>query len=293
LEAYKLKVESNLYDIEPQTGYFDTYDGSRLYTASWIPSDMKVLIIMVHGLGEHIQRFQLWSSQFYSNKIGVVGFDLRGHGHNKGQYGRMNYFDTLKDIDAFVMKSHERFPFIPKIIYGQSMGGNLVLRYTIDYKPKVAGVISTSPWLKLVKMPSPQIINIMKVIGKFLPFITVPNGLNPGDLSRDPEIGKAYTADPLVHNKISPDLFLKISDSGNFILQNKHKINVPLLLMHGTGDNITSSKASTDFANFTSEYTTLRLWKNNYHELHNEFDKADIFQYILRWIEQLPTIQQR
>lgn len=293
MEALKLHSENSAFELSEKTGLFASWDNSQLFTVSWIPKNMKVLIILVHGLGEHILRYRNWASLFFDNGIGVVGFDMHGHGHNKGIHGKMDYYDTLKDLDAFVMQTHERFPFIPKIIYGQSMGGNLVLRYTIDYKPKVSGIISSSPWLRLVKMPSQHVINIIEIVGKIFPFLTVPNGLDPKDLSRDTEVGKAYTNDPLVCNKISPDLFLKVCDSGHFIIQNKHKINLPLLLMHGTEDNITSCKASTDFANFTSENTTLRLWKNSYHELHNELDNADVFLFIMQWIGQLPTIQNR
>jgi alpha-beta hydrolase superfamily lysophospholipase len=293
VEAYRLNTKNELFKIEETTGYFDTWDGSQLYTVSWVPSGMRALVILVHGLGEHIVRYKYWASFFYENRIGVIGFDLRGHGHNKGQRGSCNYDDCLKDIRAFIANSHERFPFIPKILYGQSLGGNLVLQYIIENKPTVAGVISTSPWLKLVNSPPQLLLNILKKLGKFLPVITVSNGLNALDLSHDRRVMEAYLNDPLVHKWISPDLYFKAIASGIYILQNRHKINVPLLLMHGTSDNVTSCYASADFANFTSDYTTLRLWKDGFHELHNEFDKADIFFYILQWMESLPSVQLR
>jgi alpha-beta hydrolase superfamily lysophospholipase len=268
-------------------------DGFQLHTVSWLPVGMKAMVLLVHGLGEYALRYRPWIHNFYAHKIGFLAFDMRGHGYNAGKKGRFNYNDGLKDIDFLVRYMQEKYPFIPKLIYGNSMGGSFVLRYAIDYKPLVAGLIVTSPWIKLANPPSENLISIIRILHKFIPFLTVSNQLKPEDLSPDQNVVYNYAHDPLVHDRISPGLFLSIKESGEYILVNKHKINIPLLLMHGGNDNITSCAASSDFANLTGEYTTLRIWKNAYHELHHEIDKADIFNYVLQWIEQQPSIQPR
>jgi alpha-beta hydrolase superfamily lysophospholipase len=172
------------------------------------------------------------------------------------------------------------------------MGGNLVIRYAIDYRPMVAGVVSSSPWLRLNNSPSELLVKLSRMSSKFFPNLTVPNRMSAFELTHDKQVVEEYLADPLVHNRISVRLFKEITESGKFILLNRHKITSPLLLMHGSADKITSCKATSDFTNFTSDFTTFKMWKGAYHELHNEFEKVEIFQYILRWIERLPSVQQ-
>ncbi len=286
LRANKAKDEALINES------FDFIEGSgsvRLRMVRWIPPKMKYLVILIHGLGEHVLRYRHWAGRFNTESVGVIGIDLRGHGESGGQRGYGSIFELTADIHNLMSHVHQQYPFIPKILYGHSMGGNLVLRYTIDYKPNILGVISTSPWLRLYKPPAGFILKIANLLRRFSPRIPLSNGLFTKYISRDPQVVKDYQTDPLIHPRITPKLFFSLNDSGEFILQNKHKINLPLLLMHGTGDRITSSKASTEFVSYTSDKTTLKLWKGAYHELHHEIEKEEVFQYILRWIEGLSS----
>jgi acylglycerol lipase len=290
LEAYKLNYE-DYSDVKEKEISFKGYGDVPLHLVSWIPKNMKVLLILIHGLGDHITRYRQWANMFNSKNIGIIGFDLRGHGESKGIRGDANYKNYLRDIDLLVRYTHKNYPFVPKLLYGHNLGGNIALKYTIDYKPKIAGIISTSPWIKPYRT-SLILMGASRFLKKIMPFLTVSNKFDPNDLSHDKKAVESYRIDPFVHHKISPRLFLSILDAGRFILRNRHKINLPLLLMHGSSDRITSCKASINFTMFTSDNTTFRVWNGDYHELHNEFDKDEIFQYILRWIECLPSIQQ-
>lgn len=266
--------------------------GVRLRTVCWIPPKTKYLVVLVHGLGEHILRYRHWADKFNNESIGIIGFDLRGHGESGGQKGNGSICEFTSDIHALLSYAHQQYPFIPKILYGHSMGGNLVLRYVIDYKPNLLGVISTSPWLRLFKPPAGFMLKVVELLNRFSPRIPLSSGLFAKYISRDPKVVDEYQNDPLIHPRITPGLFFSINDSGGFILQNKHKINLPLLLMHGTGDKITSSTASTEFVNYTSDKTALKLWKGGYHELHNDLEKEEVFHYILHWIEGLSSSEQ-
>jgi alpha-beta hydrolase superfamily lysophospholipase len=86
-----------------------------------------------------------------------------------------------------------------------------------------------------------------------------------------------------VHDRISVALFNAAMSAATNSLINSHKLKIPLLLMHGNDDLITSPEGSYEFAAGT-DLTELKIWKGGYHELHNEPFKQNVFQYIIDWI---------
>jgi alpha-beta hydrolase superfamily lysophospholipase len=266
-----------------------SFDRLKLYAKCWKPANTPIgVIILVHGLGEHINRYNLWAKRLTNDGWAVLGFDLRGHGRSEGRRGNGNYLSHLNDIDTIFMFLFELFGNIPKVLYGHSMGGNLALGYEISRKPAIHRLIITSPWLKLASPPPYPIQLASKIMVKLMPAFRVANGLNVKYLSRDKAVCDAYRNDPLVHNQISANTFLQIQEWAAIILKNKHKVNAPLLLMHGSADKITSWKGSHQFALETSENTHLKLWDDCFHELHNELCKEEVFSYISNWLSNMP-----
>jgi acylglycerol lipase len=271
--------------------YLKSFDKLELYTKSWVPNELPIgVIILIHGLGEHINRYNHWAKRFTNEGWVVVGFDLRGHGHSEGRRGNGNYISHLNDIDTVFAHAQNLFGDIPKILYGHSMGGNLALGYEITRKPNIDRLVVTSPWLQLFNPPPLPVVLMSKMVIRTFPTFTTSNGLNPKLISRDKKVCDDYHHDPLVHNKISASTFLQMQEWAAFILKNKHKINVPLLLMHGSADRITSWNGSQLFALETSENTHLKIWPDCYHELHNELCNDEVFNYISNWLSYVPVI---
>jgi pimeloyl-ACP methyl ester carboxylesterase len=96
------------------------------------------------------------------------------------------------------------------------------------------------------------------------------NGLDRDGLSRDPQVVAAYSADPLVHDRISARLGMDLLQTGQWALEHAAGFPLPLLLMHGSADRITSAAASQEFASRVSSDCTLKLWEGLYHETHPE-----------------------
>ena len=111
------------------------------------------------------------------------------------------------------------------------------------------------------------------------------NGLALDGLARDPEVIRAYTSDPLVHNKISVRLATGMLDAGEWALAHAAEFPLPLLLVHGTADILTSAKATEEFAaSVPAGRCTLKLWEGFYHETHNEPEKAEVLAYMVDWL---------
>jgi alpha-beta hydrolase superfamily lysophospholipase len=77
-----------------------------------------------------------------------------------------------------------------------------------------------------------------------------------------------------------------IYESGLWALEHAAEFPLPLLLMHGAADPITSAKASQEFAQKAGNKVTLKVWDGLYHEIHNELEKTEVFKTMLTWLEQ-------
>jgi alpha-beta hydrolase superfamily lysophospholipase len=268
------------------------FDRINLYVKCWLPQDPPDgVIILVHGLGEHINRYNQWALHFSNHGWAVTGIDLRGHGLSDGKRGAASYQTYLNDIDSVFRLVHKKFSDLPIVLYGHSLGGNLALGYEISRKPDISRLIITSPWLKLTRPPAKSLLFFSRFIVKLFPGMSISTRLNPSYFSREKKIIEEYDSDPLVHDKISISSFLQVQEWASVILKNKHKINVPLLLLHGADDQITSWRGSHIFARETSESTHYKLWESCYHELHNESCKEDVFRYISHWLSNVKNVK--
>ena len=216
----------------------------------------------------------------------LIGFDLRGHGKSGGARGHVpSYKAVMDDIADFMALVEKRYPGLPHFLYGHSMGGNLVLNYCLRRKPNVAGVIATGPWLKLAFDPPVLQVMLGKTMSRIAPDFTQNSNLETAALSHDQKVVDAYNTDPLVHSKISARLFVGIYKSGLWALDHADEFSVPLLLMHGTADRITSSATSVEFAKRAGKIVTWHPWEGFYHEIHNEPEKAEVLQTMIGWLD--------
>lgn len=262
-------------------------DNIKLYYKKWQTKyNVKGNIILIHGFGEHLGRYDEWCKKFNNIGFNVHGIDLRGHGRSDGKRGyAKNYKYFLKDIYVLYQNVIEESNNKPIIFYGHSFGGNLALNFLLEYPNSIisAAVIS-SPWLKLSFNPS----FIKELIGNFLknifPSTILKTNLPVSGLTSKKDIVEQYITDPLVHNKIGIKIYFQIKSAGIKALKQVYKINIPILLIHGINDPITSHLASISFSKNSSNKTTLKLYNLPYHELHNTDESELIFEDIHKWL---------
>lgn len=245
----------------------------------------KGIVCLVHGHGEHIERYEHLAKRLNDANYSMIGFDLRGHGQSDGRRGHTpSYNAMMEDIDLFLAEVDEHYAGLPRFLYGHSMGGNLVLNYAMRRNPDLKGVIATGPWLKLAFEPPAIQVGLAKLMQKLFPAFTQSSGLATDALSRDPEVVRAYEEDPYVHDKLSARLFTEIHSAGLWALAHAAEFPLPLLLMHGGADRITSAEASKEFAEKAEGKTLLKIWEGFYHEIHNEPEKEDVFKTLIDWM---------
>ena len=246
--------------------------------------NLRAVIIFIHGLGEHIQRYIQWAEFFNRENIAFTGVDLPGHGRSDGKRGNIKSYLLLYEmIDILINECRKTFPSIPVFIYGNSLGGGIVLDYLLKRDPQIQGAIVTSPWLRLAFEPDKAKLKLAAFVKNILPSLVQPSGLNANYLTQDKIIVEKYKNDPLVHGKISLSLLNGAMSAANYSLSHASELKLPLLLLHGSDDMICAHAGSSEFAAKT-KMAELKIWEGGYHELHNEPFKREVFTFILKWI---------
>ncbi len=262
-------------------------DGLAMQAVEWLPEKKpKAVVALIHGLGEHALRYQYVAQKFTDAGFILSGFDLRGHGRSEGSRGHAPSYDALMtDIHQSLDEATSRHPGLPVFLYGHSLGGNLVLYFSITHQAQIKGAIVTSPGLGTAKPVSGATLFLGKVMYKLAPTFKINNGLDRTGLARDPEVEKKYSADPLVHPFISSRLGLDFLANGRFIQANPGKLHWPVLLLQGSADRLVSPELTRQFAaDAPKALVTYKEWEGYYHELHNEPEKDQVIQVMLEWL---------
>ena len=265
-----------------------TNDGLEMYSKVWLPSGKaRGVVCLVHGVGEHIGRYQADGEALADGGYILAGFDQRGFGKSGGRRGHTPsleaYFD---DIDLFLAEIARRYPSQPRFLYGHSMGAILVLAYTPLRQPAVAGVIATAPGLKSALEEQKLKVFLSKVLGKVTPTLTLNSGIDNNMLSRDPKVAANVDNDPLCHKLVTAAWGKSLLQAIDLVIENAPRFPLPLLLMHGTKDEIAYPRSSQLFAELApKDKLTLKMWEGFKHELHTDPEKAVVFKVMLEWLD--------
>lgn len=277
-----------------------TPDGQGLHVQRWplAVGMARGTVLIVHGLGEHIGRHAHVAAQLHAEGWNVVGYDQRGHGRSDGPKGKINTADDLlRDLSHVIDHVRQHFPS-PLVLLGHSMGGLIASRVVAE------GLAPTAPaaWHRPVDalvLSSPALAADVTVfqklllasLGALVPDLAVHNGLKPAWMSRDPKVVRAYAADPLVHDRITPRLARFILDNGEWVRRRAARWKVPTLLMYAGSDRCVAPSGSRDFAATAPKAAvTAREFGPLYHEIFNEPEQAEVFAVLTSWLKSLTSM---
>ena len=268
----------------PSTFPFD-HAGLELRGYHWPAGEQadaeRGVLAIVHGLGEHAGRYAHCAEHFNAAGYEVFAFDQEGHGRSAGKRGAIRSWPlTVASVNSFLaaVRLQLEVPAVPVSLWGHSMGALLALDY-LDTRPEaeqLRAAVVTAPPLALAFEPSPVLVRAAGLLAKALPNVTKANDLDARDLSRDAGVVSLYSVDPLVHRRVSMRLGEALLSRGRALLRRGYHARVPLLLMHGTRDAVTSAAGSARFAEISTGPVTYRPWEGFFHELHNEPERREV-----------------
>ncbi len=248
-------------------------------------------LLWVHGFAEHSGRYVETLRWFAERGFDSWMLDLRGHGRSGGRRTFIRQFaDYLDDMEAFYRYVAQQAPEpVPQFGLGHSMGG-LVLSRTLqarlDRLGTLRGAVILSPFLGVkVKLPSWKVA-AAKVMSRIVPSFALPSDIDNSVLSKNPEVGLAYDADPLVVHHATARWYTETVGTHSVAIEGASGMNLPLLVMHGGDDGLADLEATERFAKrIASEDKEFKVWPGGRHELLNEVEKLEVREHILGWLE--------
>lgn len=262
--------------------------GGSLTGYSWERENPRAVVCIIHGIGEHAARYERVASFMREEEIGILSMDLPGHGLSAGKRGHCSpRLSILSYVDELIREADRRYPGIPLILYGHSMGGNIVLDYRrkgeLNQVPQA--YIVTSPWI-LLKKPVPRpLVRALEMGERLVSQVPVSAGIKPDKLGNK----KNYDSQPgkeMLHNVITVSTALDAIRVGEEILETED-IGKKLLLMHGTADYICDIEGSRKFSRISRNCEFVE-WPGYYHEIHNgnkTEDGTEVIRYMIDWIK--------
>jgi len=269
----------------------DADDGVHLHLREWPLASARGTVLIVHGLGEHAGRYASVAARLNAWGWRVAAHDHRGHGRSSGARGRMPGADTLlRDLARVIDAQRAAHPG-HLVLLGHSMGGLVAARLVAEgLQPRAAGwhrpvdaLVLSSPALAADTTALQRLL--LAVLGRLAPDVPVNNGLKPEWISHDPAVVRAYRADPLAHDRLTPRLARFILDAGPAVRASAPRWRVPTLLMWAGSDRCVAPHGSAAFAAAApAGIVESQRFDALFHEIFNEPEQALVFERLQAWL---------
>lgn len=239
----------------------------------------KMRVFIVHGIAEHLKRYDDFTAFLNKNQYSVVRFDLRGHGMSEGKRGYIKRFeDFLTDLDT-VIELHKGEK---NVLLGHSMGALITHLYMIRPNRILYSITSAGPTYFI------KDANFLRFTGyRYFGFLKIKNNLSFEKLSHIRKVEEDYMADPLVlksyYINLIGEMFIRGVRHLNENINNHQK---PILMLHGTEDKIVPESFSVRLFNkIPHQEKTYISYKGMWHEILNESNKQTVYDDILNWLD--------
>jgi acylglycerol lipase len=273
--------------MEHKKGTFQGAGGLELYYQSWRAEKSLAVLAIIHGFGEHSGRYANVVNHLTPLGYAVYGFDLRGHGRSPGQRGHINAWDEYRgDVKNFLQMISKQETNLPVFLLGHSMGALIALDYLLHDPAGLSGAIISGVPLEPVGVAKPFLVMLARVLSLLWPHFSLPLGLDPKGISRDPAVVKAYQADPLVHGKTTVRWGTEILKTIEWVKAHAAEVKIPILLIHGSSDPLNSPDGTRNFfEKVTFPDKQMKIYPGSVHEAHNDLDFKLVMNDMVQWLE--------
>lgn len=265
---------------------FSGAHGLLLFYQAWYPPGVaKAVVALVHGFGEHCDRYSTVTTALTQAGYAVFGFDNQGHGRSEGQRGHINSWQDYRDnVSAFLAQVRHHEPTLPLFLLGHSLGGLIVLDFVLASPQGLAGIIISGPPIRPTGIAKPYLVAIARVLSGIWPRFSMDVGAGTETLSRDPAVVNQTQEDPLTHSMATvrwgSECLVAIAN----VRQNIHQLQVPILLVHGSADQVNDVRGSQEIFERITVDKTLKIYPGSYHEPHNDLDRHQVMNDLVQWL---------
>jgi lysophospholipase len=255
-------------------------DGAELHLRRWEGAGADRDLLLVHGLGDHLGRFEHVAAAANARGWDVQGVDLRGHGRSSGRRGHVEaWSDFHADLDAAAAGLREPFDLL-----GHSMGGLVALDWLRERQARVRSVVLSSPLLGVAVQAPRWKVALGRVLARVAPRVPLSNEFDARQVCGDPEVVRCYTEDPLVFATITPRWYVEMEAALARVQAAAADFRLPLYLNLAGEELIVSNPAALDFAERWGGSVERRIWDGLRHETMNERSHPDVLAGVFDWL---------
>lgn len=292
---------------------FQSVTGQELEKALWPVERPKAVVQLVHGMAEHISRYDETAQRLNAAGYAVAGHTHLGHGKHaktQGYFAEENGWDALID-DTHTLRGQldEAYPGVPHFLLGHSMGSFVVRTYCLKYEKGLKGVIlsGTGHFEKPILTVAGAVAGLQCALGmaqkpsRLVEWLSSA-GNNKGYenpqtkfdwLSRDGEQVAAYMADPYCGFTFTASAYRDMFSGLKRLYPEKlgaMEKDIPIYLFAGDMDPVGSHgvgvrKVAKELRDAGVKDVTVKLYKDGRHEMFNELNKEEVRADLITWLD--------
>jgi alpha-beta hydrolase superfamily lysophospholipase len=260
----------------------ETFEGrqSEIALYVWPNADARRIVILAHGYGEHLGRYQHVAELLVERGAVVAGPDHVGHGRSGGERVVVGDFDlVVDDLNEVVARMRQRHPGLPVVLVGHSMGGLIATRYAQRHGDRLAGLVLSGP-----------VLGSWTAATAMLGLDEIPDDpLDVSTLSRDPSVGEAYAADELVwHGPFKRPMLQSLVDGLATINAGPKLGPLPTLWVHGGDDQLVplaETREGIELLGFTDLEEV--VYPGARHEVFNETNRDEVLAKVAAFVDRV------
>jgi alpha-beta hydrolase superfamily lysophospholipase len=276
----------------------DSVHGAILAARRWdTPGSPVAAVLLVHGMGEHIRRYDETARVLNAAGCVVVGYDHRGHGRSviagrvPGDLGPDGWTALVADVGRVIGVVRTEYPDIPLVMIAHSMGSFAAQQYLLEHSDDVDAVVLSGTAALDALEPALDFdseLDLSMFNASFEPARTDFDWL-----SREDAVVDEYVADPLCGFGLDIDstraMFVGARRVADPALVRMMRRDLPILIAVGDQDPVGGGGALVDLlathyrgAGLTD--VTVRVFSGCRHEILNETNRTQVRSEITAWI---------
>ena len=287
-------------------------DGREIRVLTWRPERAPSAVVqLLHGLGEHVGRYERFGNACAAAGIAVFAHDHRGHGPGaelRGHFADKHGWNrVIADVASVNAAIRIEYPDSPVVLFGHSMGSYIAQSYLMRHSGDAdALVLSASTLASAFEVRSGNLLASLLAalvprsrsrLLNYLGFNAFNRPFKPARtemdwLSRDAAEVDKFIADPLCggpySNALWRDLTGGLIEISSQAARKRIPADMPILITGGSDDPVGGDKGMRRlhkaYADSGHSALLLKIYAGGRHEMLNETNRDTFTADVLDWI---------
>ena len=295
--------------------------GQKIFVYQWVgepENKPKATIQIAHGMMEHAGRYAEFAKRLVKAGFIVYANDHHGHGKSVTSTNQLGHFNGKKGLHQVIndmkhLSNHIKteYPDLPLILIGHSMGSLLARFFVMSNEIELGGLIlsGTNYTSSFLSDFGKSLANLSTLLygshykNKLINHLAYgnysrsfsPKRTNFDWLSRDTKKVDAYVNDRLCGYRSTSGfyegLFYGMREINKPENIKNTKLDLPVLIFSGKADPVGNfgkgvQKVFNQYKKAGLKNLTIKLYKNGRHEMLNEVNREDVYEDVVKWIEE-------